>query len=54
MPTPQTQVHLNGYRVDFCWPELGLVVETDGLTTTARPHNRPRTSAATRRTWRPA
>ena len=28
---PQTQVWLNGFRVDFYWPELGLVVETDGL-----------------------
>jgi very-short-patch-repair endonuclease len=32
MSRPQTQVHLNGYRVDFYWPGLGLVVETDGLT----------------------
>lgn len=32
LPTPQTQVRLNGYRVDFYWPELRLVVETDGLT----------------------
>jgi very-short-patch-repair endonuclease len=24
-------VALNGFRVDFHWPELGLVVETDGL-----------------------
>jgi very-short-patch-repair endonuclease len=32
LPLPQTQVHLNGYRVDFYWPELRLVVETDGLT----------------------
>jgi very-short-patch-repair endonuclease len=31
LPPPQTQVWLNGYRVDFFWPELGLVVETDGL-----------------------
>lgn len=31
LPTPQTQVRVNGYRVDFYWPELGLVVETDGL-----------------------
>jgi very-short-patch-repair endonuclease len=23
---------VNGFRVDFYWPELGLVVETDGLT----------------------
>jgi very-short-patch-repair endonuclease len=22
---------VNGFRVDFFWPELGLVVETDGL-----------------------
>ena len=29
---PRTQVHLNSYRVDFHWPELGLVVETDSLT----------------------
>lgn len=28
---PQTQAHVNGFRVDFYWPELGLVVETDGL-----------------------
>lgn len=28
---PLTQIHLNGYRVDFWWPELKLVVETDGL-----------------------
>jgi very-short-patch-repair endonuclease len=32
MPKPETQVRLNGFRVDFHWPELGLVVETDGLT----------------------
>jgi very-short-patch-repair endonuclease len=28
---PLTQKWVNGYRVDFCWPELGLVVEADGL-----------------------
>jgi very-short-patch-repair endonuclease len=28
---PQTQQLVNGFRVDFFWPELGLVVETDGL-----------------------
>ncbi len=27
---PQTQAMVNGYRVDFYWPDLGLVVETDG------------------------
>jgi very-short-patch-repair endonuclease len=29
--TPLTQHRVNGFRVDFYWPELGLVVETDGL-----------------------
>jgi very-short-patch-repair endonuclease len=28
---PLTQSWVNGYRVDFYWPELGLVLETDGL-----------------------
>jgi very-short-patch-repair endonuclease len=32
LPAPRTQAWLNGYRVDFYWPALGLVVETDGLT----------------------
>jgi very-short-patch-repair endonuclease len=31
LPPPVTQALVNGYRVDFHWPELGLVVETDGL-----------------------
>jgi len=31
LPAPLTQRWLNGYRVDFHWPDLGLVVETDGL-----------------------
>jgi very-short-patch-repair endonuclease len=31
LPQPLTQQHINGFRVDFYWPELGLVVETDGL-----------------------
>ena len=28
---PETGVWLNGFEVDFYWPDLGLVVETDGL-----------------------
>lgn len=28
---PLTQEWVNGFRVDFYWPDLGLVVETDGL-----------------------
>lgn len=30
LPEPLTQQWVNGYRVDFYWPDLGLVVETDG------------------------
>lgn len=31
LPTPQTGQQVNGFKVDFYWPDLGLVVETDGL-----------------------
>ena len=31
LPRPLTQQRVNGFRVDFFWPDLGLVVETDGL-----------------------
>jgi len=31
LPRPLTQQNVNGFRVDFFWPELRLVVETDGL-----------------------
>jgi very-short-patch-repair endonuclease len=30
LPRPETQAWVNGYRVDFYWPRLGLIVETDG------------------------
>ncbi len=30
LPAPETQRHVNGFKVDFFWPGLGLVVETDG------------------------
>lgn len=45
LPTPQTQVRVNGFRVDFYWPHLGLVVETDGL----RYHRTPSQQASDRR-----
>lgn len=32
LPTPLTRQRVSGFRVDFFWPDLGLVVETDGLT----------------------
>ena len=31
LPPPQTGRPVNGFKADFFWPELGLVVETDGL-----------------------
>ena len=31
LPRPETRCWVNGFRVDFYWPTLGLVVETDGL-----------------------
>lgn len=31
LPMPLTGERLNGFKVDFFWPDLGLVVETDGL-----------------------
>ena len=36
---------VNGFRADFFWPELGLVVETDGL----RYHRTPAQQARDRR-----
>jgi very-short-patch-repair endonuclease len=41
---PQTGARLNGFKVDFYWPELGLVVETDGL----RYHRTPAQQARDR------
>lgn len=32
LPVPETGAIVNGYEVDFHWPALRLVVETDGLT----------------------
>ena len=44
LPTPITGATVNGYKVDFYWAELGLVVETDGL----RYHRTPATQARDR------
>ncbi len=30
LPVPLTKEMVNGFEVDFYWPDLGLVVETDG------------------------
>jgi hypothetical protein len=45
LPAPQTQTWLDGYRVDFFWPELGLVVEADSL----RYHRTPFKQASDKR-----
>jgi very-short-patch-repair endonuclease len=45
LPTPHTQAWVNGFRVDFYWPHLGLVVETDGF----RYHRTPSQQASDRR-----
>ena len=45
LPRPLTQQRVNGFRVDFHWPYLGLVVETDGL----RYHRTPQQQSADRR-----
>lgn len=42
LPLPSAKVEIDGFEVDFFWPELGLVVETDGW----RYHRTP--SAQTR------
>ena len=44
MPVPVTGMRLNGFKVDFYWPHLGLVVETDGL----RYHRTPAQQARDR------
>jgi hypothetical protein len=31
LPVPLTRQHVNGFEVDFYWPDLKLVIETDGL-----------------------
>jgi very-short-patch-repair endonuclease len=41
---PLTRQHLNGFKVDFYWPALRLVVETDGL----RYHRTPAQQARDR------
>jgi hypothetical protein len=54
LPPPLAQQWVNGFRVDFYWPDLGLVVETDGCVTTARPRSRRASATGIRHTPRPA
>jgi hypothetical protein len=51
LPAPLAKQVINGFEVDFFWPELGLVVETDGLryhrTAAAQARDRLRDQAHT-------
>jgi very-short-patch-repair endonuclease len=44
LPVPRTGQWVTGFEVDFYWPDLGLVVETDGL----RYHRTPAEQARDR------
>ncbi len=52
LPAPETKAEVNGFEVDFFWPDLGLVIETDGLRyhrtplTQSRDHLRDQTHTA--------
>src|SRR5687768_13437778 len=45
MTLPRTGAWVNGFKVDFHWPELGLVLEVDGL----RHHRTPAQQSLDRR-----
>ena len=49
LPPPLTGRRVNGFKVDFYWPDVGLVVETDGLryhrTPAQQAHDRVRDQA---------
>ncbi len=45
MPPPLTKQWIDGFEVDFYWPDLDLVVETDGL----RYHRTPAAQARDQR-----
>jgi Protein of unknown function (DUF559) len=44
LPPPRTKARVNGFEVDFFWPDLDLIVETDGL----RYHRTPSAQARDR------
>jgi len=53
LPRPETGVRLSGFKVDFYWPALELVVETDACAITALRRSRRGTCSATRPTPSP-
>jgi very-short-patch-repair endonuclease len=42
IPRPQVNVRIGAWTPDFLWPDIGLVVETDGLDFHRTPAARPR------------
>jgi very-short-patch-repair endonuclease len=55
IPRPRVNTSVEGYLVDFCWPEERLIVETDGrhhLTRAAFERDRIRDAVLTARGWR--
>jgi hypothetical protein len=56
IPRPLVNTVVEGYEVDFCWPELRLIVETDGFehhgTRAAFERDRARDARLTARGWR--
>lgn len=56
IPRPLVQPIVEGHRVDFCWPELRLIVETDGFehhgTRAAFERDRAKDAQLTARGWR--
>ena len=56
IPRPLVQPIVEGHRVDFCWPELRLIVETDGYehhgTRAAFGRDRAKDAQLTVRGWR--
>jgi hypothetical protein len=56
IPRPLVQTVVEGYRVDFCWPEERLIVETDGYehhaTRAAFTRDRAKDAHLTARGWR--
>ena len=55
IPRPLVNARIEGFEVDFCWPEERLIVETDGrrhLTRAAFERNRARDAVLTAVGWR--
>ena len=56
IPRPLVQPVIEGYRVDFCWPKQGVIVETDGYehhgTRAAFGRDRARDAYLTARGWK--